>query len=92
MGEIGWFAVSPNTIFTEHTGRNRTHPVHRTVTVFKPNDPHHHPSRFSPERGVEKWFDPNAKTSALLRMRNTLTWPYRSVSPRGSIWTNWMRS
>lgn len=33
-----------------------------TVTGFAPNDPHHHPSWFSPERGVEKWFDPNAKT------------------------------
>jgi hypothetical protein len=27
-----------------------------------PNDPQHHSSWFSPERGVEKWFDPNAKT------------------------------
>ena len=26
------------------------------------NDPHHHSSWFSPERGVEKWYDPNAKT------------------------------
>lgn len=33
-----------------------------TVTGFTPNDPHHHSSWFSPERGVEKWFDPNAKT------------------------------
>src|ERR1700691_2988105 len=33
-----------------------------TVTGFTPNDPHHHASWFSPERGVEKWFDPNAKT------------------------------
>jgi len=33
-----------------------------TVTGFAPNDPHHHPSWFSPERGVEKWFDPRAKT------------------------------
>jgi hypothetical protein len=33
-----------------------------TVTGFAPNDPQHHPSWFSPERGVEKWFDPNAKT------------------------------
>lgn len=33
-----------------------------TVTGFSPNDPHHHASWFSPERGVEKWFDPNAKT------------------------------
>jgi putative ATP-dependent endonuclease of the OLD family len=33
-----------------------------TVTGFTPNDPHHHPSWFSHERGVEKWFDPNAKT------------------------------
>ncbi|MGY4435238.1 putative ATP-dependent endonuclease of OLD family [Bradyrhizobium sp. F1.13.1] len=32
-----------------------------TVTGFTPNDPHHHASWFSPERGVEKWFDPNAK-------------------------------
>lgn len=33
-----------------------------TVTGFTPNDPQHHSSWFSPERGVEKWFDPNAKT------------------------------
>ncbi|MFG1284520.1 ATP-dependent nuclease [Xanthobacter autotrophicus] len=33
-----------------------------TVTGFTPNDPHHHSSWFSPERGVEKWYDPNAKT------------------------------
>jgi energy-coupling factor transporter ATP-binding protein EcfA2 len=33
-----------------------------TVTGFTPNDPHHHSSWFSLERGVEKWFDPNAKT------------------------------
>lgn len=33
-----------------------------TVTGFTPNDPHNHPLWFSPERGVEKWFDPNAKT------------------------------
>jgi hypothetical protein len=33
-----------------------------TVTGFTPNDPHHHPFWFSPERGVEKWFDPNTKT------------------------------
>jgi len=33
-----------------------------TVTGFTPNDPHHHPSWFSAERGVEKWFNPKAKT------------------------------
>lgn len=33
-----------------------------TVTGFTPNDPHHHASWFSPERGVEKWFDPVGKT------------------------------
>ncbi|MBB3745221.1 energy-coupling factor transporter ATP-binding protein EcfA2 [Rhizobium sp. BK591] len=33
-----------------------------TVTGFGPNDPHHHPSWFSAERGVEKWLDPDAKT------------------------------
>ncbi|MBU2527590.1 MAG: AAA family ATPase [Bacteroidetes bacterium] len=33
-----------------------------TVTGFVPNDPQHHPSWFSAERGVEKWFDPAAKT------------------------------
>ena len=33
-----------------------------TVAGFAPNDPYHHPAWFSPERGVEKWFDPNAKT------------------------------
>lgn len=33
-----------------------------TVTGFTPNDPHHHPSWFSAERGVEKWLDPAAKT------------------------------
>ena len=33
-----------------------------TVTGFAPNDPQHHASWFSPERGVEKWFDPKAKT------------------------------
>jgi putative ATP-dependent endonuclease of the OLD family len=32
-----------------------------TVTGFTPNDPQHHSFWFSPERGVEKWFDPNAK-------------------------------
>jgi hypothetical protein len=33
-----------------------------TVTGFAPNDPNHHSSWFSSERGVEKWFDPSAKT------------------------------
>jgi hypothetical protein len=33
-----------------------------TLTGFASNDPHHYPSWFSPERGVEKWFDPSAKT------------------------------
>lgn len=33
-----------------------------TVTGFAPNDPQHHAAWFSPDRGVEKWFDPNAKT------------------------------
>jgi energy-coupling factor transporter ATP-binding protein EcfA2 len=33
-----------------------------TVTGFTPNDPQHHSSWFSPERGVEKWYDPNSKT------------------------------
>src|ERR1700732_4607219 len=33
-----------------------------TVTGFGPNDPDHHPTWFSPERGVEKWPDPKAKT------------------------------
>jgi energy-coupling factor transporter ATP-binding protein EcfA2 len=33
-----------------------------TVTGFEPNDPDHHPSWFSAESGVEKWFDPKAKT------------------------------
>jgi len=33
-----------------------------TVTGFAPNDPQHHPLWFSPERGVEKWFDPKTKT------------------------------
>jgi hypothetical protein len=33
-----------------------------TVSGFAPNDPQHHPSWFNPERGVEKWFDPNTKT------------------------------
>ena len=33
-----------------------------TVTGFAPNDPQHHASWFSAERGVEKWFDPNTKT------------------------------
>ncbi|MAZ18495.1 MAG: hypothetical protein CL535_19485 [Ahrensia sp.] len=33
-----------------------------TVTGFTPNDPQHHSSWFSPERDVEKWYDPNAKT------------------------------
>jgi len=33
-----------------------------TVTGFTPNDPHHHSSWFNPERGVEKWFSPVAKT------------------------------
>ena len=33
-----------------------------TVTDFTPNDPHHHSSWFNLERGVEKWFNPNAKT------------------------------
>ncbi len=43
-----------------------------TVTGFAPNDPHHHPSWFSPERGVEKWFAPIAKTlSAVPDARHT---------------------
>jgi putative ATP-dependent endonuclease of the OLD family len=33
-----------------------------TVTGFTRNDPDHHASWFNPERGVEKWFDPAAKT------------------------------
>lgn len=33
-----------------------------TVTGFTPNDPHHHSSWFSLERGVEKWFDPHGKS------------------------------
>lgn len=33
-----------------------------TVTGFTPNDPQHHSAWFSPERGVEKWLDPDAKT------------------------------
>jgi putative ATP-dependent endonuclease of the OLD family len=33
-----------------------------TVSGFSPNDPHHHPSWFNPERGVEKWFDPKTKS------------------------------
>lgn len=35
-----------------------------TVTGFTPNDPHHHPSWFSSDRGVEKWLGPNGKTLA----------------------------
>lgn len=44
-----------------------------TITSFTlPNDPHRHSSWFSPERGVEKWFDPNAKTlSATSGARHT---------------------
>jgi putative ATP-dependent endonuclease of OLD family len=37
-----------------------------TVSGFTPNDPQNHPSWFSPERGVEKWLDPNAKTLSAL--------------------------
>ena len=33
-----------------------------TATGFEPNDPQYHPEWFSPERGVEKWLDPNAMT------------------------------
>lgn len=33
-----------------------------TVTGFTPNDPSHHASWFSQDRGVEKWYDPNGKT------------------------------
>lgn len=33
-----------------------------TVTGFTPNDPQHHSSWFSLERGVEKWYDSTAKT------------------------------
>jgi putative ATP-dependent endonuclease of OLD family len=33
-----------------------------TVTGFPQNDPQHHPAWFSSDRGVEKWFDPSAKT------------------------------
>src|SRR5215213_6733158 len=33
-----------------------------TVIGFSPNDPLHHSSWLGPERGVEKWFDPIAKT------------------------------
>lgn len=32
-----------------------------TVTGFPQNDPQHHPAWFSPDRGVEKWLDPNIK-------------------------------
>lgn len=32
-----------------------------TVTGFPQNDPQHHPAWFSPDRGVEKWLDPNVK-------------------------------
>ncbi len=32
-----------------------------TVTGFLQNDPQHHPAWFSPDRGVEKWLDPNVK-------------------------------
>lgn len=43
-----------------------------TVIGFAPNDPQHHPAWFSPERGVEKWFDPDAKTlSPVLDKRHT---------------------
>lgn len=38
-----------------------------TVAGFAPNDPHHHPTWFSLERGVEKWLDPNAKTLSAAR-------------------------
>jgi putative ATP-dependent endonuclease of the OLD family len=33
-----------------------------TVAGFSPNDPQNHPTWFSPDRGVEKWYDPNANT------------------------------
>jgi putative ATP-dependent endonuclease of OLD family len=33
-----------------------------TVTGFDHNDPQHHPAWFSADRGVDKWFDPKAKT------------------------------
>jgi hypothetical protein len=33
-----------------------------TVIGFAPNDPQHYPAWFSHDRGVEKWFDRNAKT------------------------------
>jgi putative ATP-dependent endonuclease of the OLD family len=33
-----------------------------TVVGFNPNDPQNHPTWFNAERGVEKWYDPNAKT------------------------------
>lgn len=32
-----------------------------TVTGFPQNDPQHYPAWFSPDRGVEKWLDPNSK-------------------------------
>jgi putative ATP-dependent endonuclease of OLD family len=38
-----------------------------TVSGFPHNDPHHHPAWFSPERGVEKWLDPVARTIAPLQ-------------------------
>jgi energy-coupling factor transporter ATP-binding protein EcfA2 len=33
-----------------------------TVTGFPHNDPQHNTAWFSPDRGVEKWLDPNVKT------------------------------
>lgn len=37
-----------------------------TITGFSTNDPHRHRSWFTPERGVDKWFDPSAKTLSAL--------------------------
>ena len=53
---------------TEHdfygSSPNETSRINLVATIagFTPNDPRHHPIWFSPERGVEKWFDPQGKT------------------------------
>ena len=45
-----------------------------TVTGFEPNDPHDHPTWFSPERGVEKRSNPKAKTLRAAPTSGTQSW------------------
>src|SRR6202035_1056559 len=68
-----------------------------TVTGFTPNDPHHHPSWFSHERGVEKWFDPNAKTLRATQDAHLRTIHHKALQelgcflvPASRTWDRWI--